>query len=277
MIRIFFSMIILLGASAFANEKPIIIVSVAPYKWVIEQIAGDAVDVFLIVPPGASAHTFEPSPKDMMKASRASLWFTLGETFEKKAIGAISANHPAFKTVDLTQGVNLIQCDPLNGCACHHPGSADLHLWLSPRELKIQAATIGKALNQLLPDHHFSIVPIGEELDRLDQQIREIVKAKKNPLILVSHPAFGYFCRDYGFIQKSIEVEGKEPTPRRLNDLIQLAKSSGIKKVFAEPQYSDKAAKLIAEQLNATIVMVDPYSENVVGNMLYIAKEFAND
>ena len=145
--KLFISLFLMLSASLL-GDKPIVIVSVAPYKYLVEQVASGGVEVFLIVPPGVSAHTFEPTPRDMMKAGRASLWFTLGETFEKKAIAAIAASNGAFKTIDLTKGVELIACDPLTGaCACHRHSSNDLHLWLSPKELKVQAKTIAEGLS----------------------------------------------------------------------------------------------------------------------------------
>ena len=260
---------------ASAEDKPIVIVSVAPYKWVVEKIAGDAVEVFLIVPAGTSAHTFEPTPRDMMRACHAKLWFTLGEAFEKKAIAAIAANNSSFKTVDLTTGVDLIQSDPLNSCACHHHSSSDLHLWLSPKELKVQAKTIADALNQLVAGSTFTYEPLALELDQLDHSVKELVSNKNATTVLVSHPAFGYFCRDYGFKQLSIEVEGKDPTPRRMHDLVNVAKEAQLTKVFTEPQYSDKGAQLIAKEIGAKIVVIDPYNENVADNLKLIAKEFA--
>ena len=107
--------------------------------------------------------------------------------------------------------------------------------------------------------------------------MRQIVSNKKASTLLVSHPAFGYFCRDYGFKQLSIEVEGKDPTPKRLHDLMQLAKKEQIAKVYAEPQYSDKGAQLISKEIGARVVVVDPYREDVVANLMHLAKEFVND
>lgn len=273
MARLFFTLFLSIFGFLQA-EKPIIIVSVAPYKSLVEQVAQGAVEVFLIVPPGVSAHTFEPTPKDMMRAAKASLWFTLGETFEKKAIGAISANNEKFRTIDLTKGVELIQ----GNCHCHRHAS-DLHLWLSPKELKVQAATIAEGLATLLPEHDFKtpLQNLHTRLDALDQEVRQIVSSKKATTLLVSHPAFGYFCRDYGFKQLSIEVEGKDPTPKRLHDLLNLAKEERISKVYAEPQYSDKGAQVISKEIGARIVVVDPYKEDVMANLVYLAKEFVND
>lgn len=281
MARRFLPLFFLVSSLLRGEEVPTVIVSVAPYKWLVQEISHGAVEVFLIVPPATSAHTFEPTPKDMIKASRAKLWFTLGESFEKKAIAAISASNAEFKTVDLTERVDLIHCDPLHTCSCscghHDHGSVDLHVWLSPKELKTQAQTIAKALSALFPGQTFSTAQVESQLDQVDQEIRKIAASKRVSSVLVAHPAFGYFCRDYGFKQLSIEVEGKDPTPRRLNDLVNQVKSLGITKVFAEPQYSDKGAKMIAQEIGARVVTINPYRENVVENLVEIARHFADD
>lgn len=93
-------------------------------------------------------------------------------------------------------------------------------------------------------------------------------------LILVSHPAFGYLCRDYGLIQLSIEMEGREPTPRYLTELLMKARSSGIKTVFLQRQHNPKGGKKIAKGIGASTQYIDPYAENVVENIRTIANLF---
>src|SRR5262245_12801143 len=85
------------GASA---AERIVLVSVAPYVEIVEELTAKQVDVALIVPAGFSAHTYEPTPKQILKASKANLWFTIGEAFEERAIKALKAQNPEFVTVD---------------------------------------------------------------------------------------------------------------------------------------------------------------------------------
>ncbi len=113
-------------------------------------------------------------------------------------------------------------------------------------------------------------------MDKLDQELKSILMPVQGKLILVSHPAYGYFMRDYGLKQYSIEFDGKDPTPLQLTSILQKAKEAHVTKVYVQPQYPNKGAKLIANEINATIVVLDPYSENYFETMREIAKEFAS-
>jgi zinc transport system substrate-binding protein len=280
---ILFSFLFLTGILT-ANEtiaaKPTVLVTLAPYKFFVERIAGDTVKIALLVPPAASSHTFEPTPKQTLEAGRAALWFIMGEPFETRALPAIKNNNPAMQVIDLRQGVQLIYGHHCHAAECHHGvDSADLHLWLSPKIAQIQARTIAKGLIQLLPQHSDlytkNLETLLQELQALDQEINNALAPLQNRFIMVSHPAYAYFCREYTLTQLSIEFEGRDPTPQQLTSVLNEARTHGIKTIFTQPQYSNKGAKLIASYLNAQVVSLDPYSEDYFNSMRSIALHFA--
>ena len=257
-----------------------VLVSVAPHKYFVEKIAKDFVKVRLMVPAGASAHTYEPTFKQMLESAKADVWFYVGEGFESKVKNALQSHHPSMKFVDMRQNVNLILFDNFHKRCCHHHhDNYDLHYWLSPREAKTQAETIAKALIEIYPDNkdNFSLnlEKFKQELTSLDEKIKSILSVPHNTTILVSHPAYAYFCRDYGFRQLSIEVEGKDPTPNELTNILKNAKLSDIKTVFVQIQYSNKGANLIARQIGAQVVTLNPYDENYESSMLEITASFS--
>lgn len=261
---------------------PNVLVSVAPDKFFVEKIAGDTVKVELMVPAGASAHTFEPTPKQMLNASHADLWFQIGESFEPKAGKALQGHNPHLQMVDLRTGVDLI-IDAEGGCHCSSHAReccADPHFWLSARQAKIQARTIAAALSTRYPKnaavYRQRLETFLQELDALDQEITEILSPLKNRTIMVSHPAYAYFCRDYQLKQLSIEFEGKDPSPRQLTDVLTRARQAGIKAVFIQRQYNNKGAQLIAKELGVKTVMLDPYAEDYFTMMRDIANNFAS-
>lgn len=258
-----------------------VLVSVAPHKFFVEKIAGDTVTIGLLVPAGASAHTYEPSPKQTMAASKADIWFCIGEGFEARAAKALKHYRPEMELVDLRQNMDMISSDPYSGCVCCHANSQDLHIWLSARQGKIQAATIAKALISHYPEHsqqyQASLASFLKELDILDAKIEQLLQPLPNRTILASHPAYAYFCRDYRLVQWSIEFEGKDPTPCQLNNVLIKARNACIDKVFIQAQYSSKGAKLVAKELGAKVIMLDPYSENYIASMLEIARNIANE
>lgn len=264
-----------------AQEVPSVLVSVAPYKLFVEKIAGETVNVNLMVPAGASSHTYEPTPKQMIGASKAAAWFCIGESFENRAIPSLKAHHPQMAIIDLRQGVDVIKSDPHTGCCCCRASGHDLHIWMSPKQVEIQARTIAKALMQLFP-HNASQYQKGleqliSELEGLDKEIKTLLEPLKDRLILVSHPAYAYFCRDYHLQQMSIEFEGKDPTPQQLTQILNRAREAHIKRIYIQIQYNSKGARLFAKELGAEVVMLDPYSEHYFDSMMEIAREFAKN
>jgi len=254
-----------------------VIVSVSPHRFFVQKIAGDTLTVGLMVPAGASAHTYDPTPKQMIAASNAAIWFRIGESFENKAIAAMKQQTPSMRIVDLRENLDLIS-DPTHVCA-HHKGCMDLHFWLSPKLAKIQAQTITKALIELYPQnadlYQKNLAIFEKELDELDQEIAKTLSRLPSRTIMVSHPAYGYFARDYDLNQFSIEFEGKDPTPQQLTKILNEAYKQNIKTIFIQPQYSSKGAKLIAEQIHARVITLDPYSEDFYTTLREIANNIA--
>lgn len=266
------------STSLFSNDTgkavPNVLVTVSPHKFFVEQVAGSTVNVMLMVPAGASSHTFEPSPKQMITASQASIWFCIGEPFETRAIRALQSHNPSLQVVNLQEHLNLISCGTCHCCK----GGVDLHFWLSARLAQTQASTIAATLIQNFPEHRAlyeaNLAKFQDQLKDLDRKITSLLEPIRNRTILVSHPAYGYFCRDYSLNQMSIEVEGKDPTPHQLTQVLTMARQQKIKTIFIQMQYNNKGARLIADEIGAKVVTLDPYSEHYMESMWEIAKAF---
>lgn len=266
---------------AESTKSHYVLVSVAPYKYFLEKIAGDKVKVGLVVPAGASSHSYEPSPRQMDEVVKADLWFSIGEAFENRVLPVLQARNKSLKAIDLRQGLSLIYA--ANGCThgcCHGNNGADVHIWLSPRLAIEQVKTIVNALSTTYPEYAQYFRERGQaftlELQQLDEEIISILSPLKQRIILVSHPAYAYFCRDYDLEQWSIEIEGKDPTPQQLTKLLMQIREKKLKKIFIQPQYNNKGARLIAKEIGAELVTLDPYAENYLPAMREIAKRFAD-
>lgn len=248
--------------------EPLVLVSVAPEKFLVEKIAGEHLTVQVIVPSGASPHSFEPSMRQMVDVAQAKVWFRIGEGFET---GLKTALAPHMEIIDLREGIDLL---PLT--CCHADRDAhDSHIWLSPALLITQAKTISQALQRHFPQFAQTFenrcAELVTELTALDQALKQQLNSSSKTCVLVSHGAFGYFCRDYGLRQITIEVEGKEPSARHVSSLIQLARAHNICHILVQPQYSQKGAQRIAHALNASIQVIDPYAENVIDTLHNLA------
>ena len=185
----------------------------------VEKIAGNTVKVILIVPASSTPHSFEPAPKLILEASRADLWFRIGEGFEKKAIDAIRAHHPEMVIVDLRKGLPLIPGEHHHSCGnCCSAEGADLHIWLSLRLAQLEAETMAEALIKQYPQnaplYQANLEKFLGELRTLDAQFQLLFAQDKGRYVMVSHPAYAYFCRDYDLRQFSLEYEGKILPPK---------------------------------------------------------------
>lgn len=250
------------------SEKPLIAVSVPSYLFFVRRIAQNTAEVKNLIPAEADPHHFEPSAKHLDLAVRAKIWFSSKESFEEEFKPRILPYNQNLKICDLTEGLPVI-----NG---------DLHLWLSPKIAVLQAEKIEKVLENTFPEnaklYRKNLKELVQEIKAADGEIAEKLKTCKNKTILVSHSAFTYFCKDYGLQQLSVEDENhKEPSLKDFYHLFQKAKKQNASKVFIQAQVDNKGAYLIADKLNLSPVMVDPYSENYLENLKKIADIIAQE
>ncbi len=267
------------------SQKPTVLVSVPPYVYFVNEIAKGLVDVETLIPAGANPHIYEATPKEVQRHQNAAMWVYLGEALDKKVLQYFRDMHQKIQIVDVAQRIDLLSyCheeeleEKHDHDHCHHEGS-DLHIWLSPTLAKQQASSIAIGLMTLMPEHTEQIAvnlhAFLNQLDQLNEEISTLLSPMKGKAILVSHPAFAYFCKDYDLVQLSIEIEGKDPLPRDVIEIVNRAKSYKVQSVLLEPQYSNKGAELIAQSMHLPTHMVDPYAENYSENLLNIAKVIA--
>ncbi|MGG7048972.1 MULTISPECIES: metal ABC transporter solute-binding protein, Zn/Mn family [unclassified Campylobacter] len=250
--------------------KPQVSVSIIPTKYFVEQIAGDTVDVNVMVGAGADPHTYEPKPKQMTELEKSEIYFAVGIEFEDVWLEKFKQNYPKMQVVPTQDGIELIKMvehghshdGHAHGPHCdHHHGEFDPHIWLDPVIVKTQAANIAKALSEKYPANKElyakNLAKFETNLDALDKEISQKLSSIKNRKFMVYHPSWGYFAKRYNLEQIAIEAGGKEPKPAQLAELINEAKEHDIKVVFVAPNFSKKAAQTIAAQAGAQVVEVD--------------------
>lgn len=272
----FFCIISILGYSEQAELPPVVLVSVPPYLYFVKKIAEDTVSVQSLVPSGANPHLYEPIPKQVQLQKQAVLWVKLGEKADQKVQKVFQELKTPPFIIDLTEDLDLLSYKNTSGHRCSHQGAKDLHIWLSPKMMQVQVKKITQALIQLFPIYkefyQSNSNALLKELEQLDQELAITLKNKQGKAILVSHPAFAYFCRDYKLEQLSLEEEGKDCLPQYIPELLQKIKTLHIGGIIIEPQHSSKAAKLIAQDLQIPIYVIDPYSEDYIVGLKQTAK-----
>lgn len=237
--------------------KTKIFVSILPQAYFVRQVGGAYVDVHVLVGPGQSPATYEPTPKQMARLSRSRVYFRIGTPFEKGFVDKIARIFKNLIIVDMRKNVSLRYFEHAGGLEVPDP-----HIWLDPKRVKIQARTIYETLSGIDPAHKTvfekNLLKFQDDLERVDAKITAVLLPVRGRKLYVFHPSFGYFCDSYGLDQVAIEVEGKEPSPKQLSKLIRQAKMDGVGVVFVEPQFMSKDARAVASAIGATLVPLDP-------------------
>ncbi len=243
--------------------KTTLLVSLAPYQELVKKIAGEGFRVEAVVPPNANPHVYELTGRQISTIGEGVIWFRIGEPFEKRALLGLMEKNSDFIAKDLREGLILIHDHSHNGCHCS-PDQEDRHLWLSPKAMLRQVETIVAGLIQKFPEKKALFEahqqPILDDLKKLDAEIEAILANTSQRSFVVSHPAFAYFCRDYGMKQIAIEWEGKEPTVRHIGDIVQEIEQSHTKLAISIPQHSNKGLEILSKKLDLDIHTLDPYA-----------------
>ena len=275
----FGAVILLVIANAMAEKKLLVFVSIQPQKYFVQQIGRALVDVEVMIPAGTDPHIYEPKPRQMVALSKARLYFAIGiQPFESTWLKKIASSNPAMMVVHTDRGIQKIPMATRQHEEDQHAGELDPHIWLSPPLVIKQAQTILNALVAFDPAsravYEANYRAFVSELVALDADLKNIFGGKQGLQFMVLHPAWGYFAQTYGLKQVPVEIEGKDPKPAQLQELIAHAKQTQIKIIFVQPQFSPRNAKLVAKEIGGQVVFVDPLAANWSDNLREVAGKF---
>lgn len=162
-------------------------------------------------------------------------------------------------------------CGHAAGITGHnHAHGVDPHVWTSPRALQQMAANAYEAIRKAYPDstkYAANYARLKRQLEELDQRTAAKIADSGVDYFIIYHPALSYYARDYGLRQVSIEEDGKEPSARQLTRLIRQAREDGIRKIFYQSQFPASSVEVIARDIRARIVEIDPLREDVIANI----------
>jgi zinc transport system substrate-binding protein len=271
------------GAAADAAPKLAVYTSLYPLQYVAERIGGEFADVKNVVPAGVEPHDFEPTAKDLVAISASDIFIYNGSGFEswvEKA--AESFDKSKMIVVNATEGLPLLKAEEHHeehheehegdGSATdaaaesheHDHGEFDPHVWLDPTLLKAQAEKVKQAFIQAdqahSADYEKNYQALATDLDKLDQEYKEMVAQSSRKEFMVSHTAFSYLAHKYGLEQ--IAISGispeDEPSPSELKELVEHVKEHNINYVLFETLASPKVAEVIARETGAQTARVNP-------------------
>jgi ABC-type Zn uptake system ZnuABC Zn-binding protein ZnuA len=218
------------------------------------------VQVLPIAPSGADPHTFQPSPDSMRTLAQAKIVFFSGAGLEEwwtKAVKAIASKDTP--VIELSKGLATLKHP---GDSHGHGGGVDPHVWLDPTKVKVYVERIRDALATADPgnaaayaDRATAYLAQLDELDRwIQRQVEQVPPERRK--IVTFHNAFQYFAARYGFAVKGYIVAspGKEPSAKRLADLVRRIQQERIPAVFAEAGFNPKMLESLAREAGVKVV-----------------------
>ena len=246
------------------DEQIGVVVTMHPQADFVEEIGGDNVQVTVMVPPGASPHTYEPTPGKLKEVSKAEVYFMVGSgvEFENAWMDKIISVNPDISVVDCAQGITKMGKDP--------------HIWNSPENAKVMVENICNGLILGDPEHKAYYTANSDkylqELDDVDAYIhKRLDNFTTNRVFMIYHPAFGYFAEEYNLTQIAIEHKGKAPTPKVIRTCIDKARLHNLSYIYVAPQFAAEGAETIAHEIGGQTVFMDPLPRDYTANMRSIA------
>ena len=267
--------VLAMGAKEPATEKPLVAVSILPQQYFVQRIAQDRVRALVLVGPGQSPHSYEPTPRQIADLGTAAAWFSIGVEFETALLPKISGLYPDLRIVDTTNGVpsRLMTSHHHEGDVEDHEeeGGRDPHIWLGRAGAKAQAEYIRDTLSAVDPsgasEYAQNCQELIQDIDSTFDALKKSLEPLKGKPVFVFHPSFGYFLDEFGIEQVAVEDQGKEPTQKGLAGLIAEAKEEGAKAIFVQPQFSQSAAKTVADAIGGVVVEINPLDADWLENL----------
>jgi len=276
-----FLLTLALSSLVHAADPLPVTVSLLPQQYFVERIGGNHVRTIVLVPPGKSPATHEPTPQQMQAVAASRLVFRIGVPFENSWLPRLAQLAPDARVVDLRDGLKLRPVDLPPGAKANAGGAPDPHVWLAPALVMRMADRIRDELSALRPEagaefaaNHGRFVA---DLKALDGEIRNQLATKKSRNFMVYHPSWGYFADAYGLQQMPVEAGWKEPGPRTLQTVIDGARNQGVRVIFVQPQFSQKEAQNIARAIGGEVLAVDPLAPDYIDNLRRVAGIFARN
>lgn len=264
-------------------KKPaekIVFASILPLQYFTDQITGKSYTCEVMVPPGVGPETYNPTPRQMAEMSKAGAYFANGFLgFEEAYLNKFQSINPGLTFINTSTGVNLIHAEGHDHGDVQHEKGVDPHTWSSPEGARIIARNIFDGMVKIDPANkekfQANLDKLLAKIDSIDGAVKTILSNIPSRTFMVFHPALGYFARQYGFEQLSIEFEGKVPTPRHIQNIVLQAKSQKIAYIMIQKEFDIENAEIVSNETGSKIIQIDPLAYDWPNEMISLARKMA--
>jgi zinc transport system substrate-binding protein len=260
-----------------AENRLKVVTSIFPFQEFAREVGGKRVNVALLLPPGVEAHSWEPTPTDMLKVREADVFIYVGAGMEpyihnilrgadRRQLSVLDASKEACLLDSKTQTYQEnSRMHATKDSRPHMDGHLDPHLWLDiDNDIKI-VNRIAEVFSYRDPGgasyYAENASKYNKKLMFLDTKYkRELKYCQQRRFIFGGHAAFAYLAKRYGLEQiplYSINPEA-EPTPKKLADLVKISQKYRIQYIYFEELVSDKLARVMAQEVGAQTLVLNP-------------------
>jgi zinc transport system substrate-binding protein len=255
------------GSDGWADKPgPKVLAFFPPIFSLAASVAGDDAQVVSLLTT-KGPHDFEPRPSDARRLRRADLFLTIGLGLDDNVAKKLceTCGNPKLRLVELGEKLpkDMLRegmCD----CGHEHAKTAehdhdhgfDPHVWMGIPEAILMVEAIRAELTDLDPNHAAGYKQRAEaltsRLGALQSEGKALLEAKKEKArLLTHHDSLHYFARCFGIeIVDAIELPGREPSGKRLNQLVEICKEKNVRLIAVEPQYpANTGAQAILREL----------------------------
>lgn len=266
-----FAALLSCNTSPREGRERIITVSIAPFRYFVEEIAGDDFIVNVMVPAGSNPHIYEPVPDQINKLRLSEAYISNGSLgFELTWLDRFYEINRDMVKLSVGDKIDLIADEHDHHGHGKHFDGADPHFWLSPRCAKVMASSVYELLCSLNPSakerYEAGYNSLLEKIVKTDMKADSLLSGFRGRAFMIYHPNLAYLARDYGLNEIAVEYEGKEPSPSGMKELIDLARKENIRIIFVQREFDNKNAKVIASEIGASLKVIDPLSEDWLGS-----------
>lgn len=271
----FLAALMLVASSGLdAQQQPRIKVTagILPLAYFAERVGQELIEVEVLIGPGQSPATYEPTPKQIVGLAESRLLLLIGVPFEQTLKKKIADNFADLRIVDVTGGVKKIPIADHGHGHDSDDGELDPHVWLDPLRAMVIADNIADELVVLDPErtavYRQNAKVLKADLELLHKQIASRLAPYRGRVFVVFHPAFGYFADTFGLKQVAVQIGGKTPGSRSLTGIIASTKKQRIGTIFVQPQFVSRSVQAVADEIGVQVVLLDPLAFNYLENLL---------
>lgn len=233
------------------------------------MVGGEHIELVTLTPVGVEPHDWSPSSGHLKTLNQAAVLVYNGLDIEPWVTKTLkSLDNKQIVAVEASRGLELIKAVEVDDEPGHAPMDSiekmDPHLWLDPISAVGQVKVIRDALIQTDPTNKASYeINAGvyiKELETLDAEMKRGLMGCGKDEFFTTHSAFGYLTARYGLVQHAMMglAPDAEPTPKTMSKIVAEAKEHQITYIFFETLVSDKLAKLVAKEIGAQTLVLNP-------------------